>query len=348
MRIVVIDDSAFVTQVLQRAMPSSGHALDIVGVASTVTEGLALLERQRPDAAVVDLDLPDRSGLRLIEEAIARWPSLRIVVLSSFAGRGEAAASRLEEVFRAGAIAAIHKNDVGVADLTRLTAAIASALDEAPHLATAGVVRAPARAGRPTLDPPGRRPASLVLIGASTGSPTIIETLAAGLPSEAPPWVVAVHMPAAFTGPFAARLARAGRRPALERPAGVFALQPQQIVVIAGGHHGTFDDSGRLVVSASDADDPSPVPCIDRLFESSATAYPGHVLAIVLSGMGADGARGAHAVRAAGGEVWVQDPATCVVGSMPTATLLQVPDAWAAPPADLAARLALRFARPVR
>src|SRR5262249_49173116 len=161
----------------------------------------------------------------------------------------------------------------------------------------------------------------LVAIGTSTGGPN---ALAALLPAFPPDWSVPLlivqHMPPQFTAQLAQRLTEKSRLRVREGVAGEL-LSAAQAWVAPGGHHLVVRREGQAVRLVLNDDPPvnSCRPSVDVLFRSAAEVYGPGVLAVVLTGMGQDGLRGSESVRAAGGQVLVQDEASSVVWSMPGA-----------------------------
>jgi two-component system, chemotaxis family, protein-glutamate methylesterase/glutaminase len=191
-------------------------------------------------------------------------------------------------------------------------------------------LRTLARRGRGEVVPPGprARPSAMVLprrveliaLGASTGGPNALAALLPALPADCPvPVVVVQHMPPVFTGHLAARLGALGALPVAEAVDGA-ALAPGQAWLAPGDHHlAVARDAaggGRMRLHQGPPEN-SCRPAVDVLLRSAAESYGPGVLAVVLTGMGQDGLRGCEHVRAAGGQVVVQDEASSVVWGMP-------------------------------
>lgn len=164
---------------------------------------------------------------------------------------------------------------------------------------------------------------SAVVIGASTGGP---EALARLLPSLAPycpvPMFLVQHLPPDFTGYFSTSLARRCGSAVVEAQDGMIA-QPKHLYVAPGGRHLVLHSiDSRLVMKLSDTPPENGCrPAVDVLFRSAALACNGHVLGVVLTGMGHDGAKGCVVMKRAGAHVIIQDEATSVVWGMPGSTL---------------------------
>jgi two-component system chemotaxis response regulator CheB len=178
----------------------------------------------------------------------------------------------------------------------------------------------PARQARSAAE--GRpHPVEAVVIGASTGGPNALAVLFPAFPPDwAVPTLIVQHMPADFTARLAVRLAEKARLRVREAAAGE-PVSAAQAWVAPGNHHLTLRGDGKQVRLALNQDPPvnSCRPSADVLFRSAAEVYGPGVLAVVLTGLGQDGLRGCECVRAAGGQVLVQDEASSVVWSMPGA-----------------------------
>ena len=158
---------------------------------------------------------------------------------------------------------------------------------------------------------------SIVVLGASTGGPDAVRTVLGGLPASFPlPILVVQHMPALFTEQFAASLNETVPLKVAEATDGT-QPRPGEVWVAPGGFHMEISDlSGRLSMSEGPKLHGCR-PAVDVLFKSATRIYGAQVLAVVLTGMGHDGADGCQEIAAAGGHVIVQDEATSTVWGMP-------------------------------
>uniref|UniRef100_UPI000485DDFC chemotaxis protein CheB n=1 Tax=Pseudomonas sp. RL TaxID=1452718 RepID=UPI000485DDFC len=165
---------------------------------------------------------------------------------------------------------------------------------------------------------PKRKAYKLVAIGTSTGGPVALQRVLTQLPASFPaPLVLIQHMPAAFTGAFAERLDKLCKIRVKEAEDGDL-LRPGLALLAPGGKQMMVD--GRGVVKILPGDDRlNYKPCVDVTFGSAAKAYGDKVLAVVLTGMGADGREGARMLKQAGSQVWAQDEASSVIYGMPMA-----------------------------
>ena len=164
----------------------------------------------------------------------------------------------------------------------------------------------------------GERP-EVIVIGSSTGGPQALSTLIGGLGSDvAQPMLIVQHMPPTFTTILAEHLARLSGRPCAEGRDGE-AIQPGRIYVAPGDHHMLVAADGRrrLIRINRDAPENFCRPAVDVLFRSAARAFGAATLAVVLTGIGADGTRGGRDIVDAEGALLAQDEATSVVWGMP-------------------------------
>jgi two-component system, chemotaxis family, protein-glutamate methylesterase/glutaminase len=167
----------------------------------------------------------------------------------------------------------------------------------------------------------------VVVLAASTGGPATVMRLAPGFTKEFPAAVILVqHMPAAFTTQFAAQLAEFTEIPVQEAESGD-TIQPGRLYICPGAQHLRVNPLGRIQLDSTTGRIAGYLPNIDVTMESVA-AYGGALsIGVVLTGMGADGAQGAKAIKKAGGHVIAQDEATSVIFGMPAEAIkLQVVD----------------------
>jgi two-component system chemotaxis response regulator CheB len=174
---------------------------------------------------------------------------------------------------------------------------------------------APAQALSP---PPKRKSYKLVAIGTSTGGPVALQRVLTQLPAHFPaPIVLVQHMPAAFTKAFAERLDKLCKIQVKEAEDGDV-LRPGLALLAPGGKQMMVDARGTVKILPGD-ERLNYKPCVDITFGSAAKSYGDKVLAVVLTGMGADGREGARLLKQGGSQIWAQDEASCVIYGMPMA-----------------------------
>ncbi|MFJ3523415.1 chemotaxis response regulator protein-glutamate methylesterase [Pseudomonas sp. NPDC090203] len=170
----------------------------------------------------------------------------------------------------------------------------------------------------PASPAPKRKAYKLVAIGTSTGGPVALQRVLTQLPANFPaPIVLIQHMPAAFTKAFAERLDKLCRISVKEAEDGDI-LRPGLALLAPGGKQMMVDGRGAVKILPGD-ERLNYKPCVDITFGSAAKAYADKVLAVVLTGMGADGREGARLLKQGGSHIWAQDEASCVIYGMPMA-----------------------------
>ncbi|MBD8062682.1 protein-glutamate methylesterase/protein-glutamine glutaminase [Oceanitalea stevensii] len=335
-RVLVVDDSVVIRRLVTQAL-AADPTIEVVGVAANGRLALGKVEQLAPDLVTMDIEMPELDGISTVRALRAAGHRMPIIMFSTLTERGAAATL---EALSAGATDYVAKPS-GAGGLQEGLRRVAEELVPKIHALVPGrrrteqpaAVRAattPTAAPTPTGRGPVRlraltprtTPVRAVVLGSSTGGPAALAGLVGGL-TEAPPVPVAIvqHMPAVFTRQLADRLDRIGPATVVEATDGE-ALLPGHVYIAPGGRHLLVaGDRGGLRARLTDT---APVnysrPSVDVLFRSAVTALGGELLAVVLTGMGADGAAGSGQVADAGGTVLVQDEATSVVWGMPGAT----------------------------
>jgi two-component system, chemotaxis family, protein-glutamate methylesterase/glutaminase len=325
-RVLVIDDSAVMRRFLG-AVVASQPDMELMGVASDPVLATERVRRNPPDVITLDVEMPRMNGLVFLRALMATRPTPVLMVSSHTREGAETTLQALE----LGAVDFVAKPG----SLAEMEAAADTIAEKIRAAAQANLRRGPQPRGeaapsgalpeaRPAMDTAAPLPASrmhpraIVGIGASTGGVEALRVILSKLPATMPPILIAQHMLPGFTGPFAKRLdslcaldvqeARDGQR----TQAGCAYIAPAgtHLVVHAQG-------SGyRLALT-----DEPPVnrhrPSIDTLFRSLAAAAGRNATGLLLTGMGADGARGLLALREQGAWTMAQDEATSLVFGMP-------------------------------
>lgn len=329
-KVLVVDDSAVVRKLLTDALAAE-PGIEVVGAAADVFVARDLILQRDPDVMTLDVEMPRMDGLTFLRRVMEHRP-MPVIIVSSITQRGSAATV---EALRLGAVDVIAKpggpGSVG---------AIAAQIAERVRAIRAGGVRL--KRLEPAAPPPPpvrmrRRSGALILIGASTGGPQAIESLLTRLPADTPPIVIVQHMPPLFTKAFAERLDRSCPVRVCEAAGGEL-LEPGCAYIAPGDHHLIVERVGVQLQTA--LRDGPPVhyqrPAVDVLFHAAARLTGVPIVALVLTGMGRDGAAGLLALRQAGAHTIAEDEQSCVVFGMPkeaiaagaateVATLLQMP-----------------------
>lgn len=319
-RILVVDDSAVIRKMLMDVLSADGE----LSVAATVGGGklaLARIPELKPDLVTLDVEMPGMDGIETLVEIRKLYPMLPVIMFSSATGRG--AAATVEALAR------------GASDYVAKSASVDSAEKATEHVrqeliprikalcAAAVPATIPERVAPPVPAPPV--PANranrieIVAIGSSTGGPNALAEIMPQFPPDFPvPVVIVQHMPRMFTNLLSDRLNVISKLHVQECKGGE-KLKRGQVWIAPGDYHMTVSRvAGDFVLSLNqEPPENSCRPAVDVLFRSVAQAFGPNSLAVVMTGMGTDGMRGASAIREAGGAVLAQDQATSVVWGMP-------------------------------
>jgi len=340
-RVVVVDDSALVRSLLGEIINRQPD-MECVGVASDPYIAREVIRAQNPDVITLDVEMPRMDGIDFLGKLMRLRPT-PVVMVSTLTERGADVTLRALEL---GAVDFVAKPRIGIADgLRRLEhditekvrIAAKARLRRPPHPPAAGAAQAAGVTGAP--HPPGHaapageapaRPAApagmlgrvstekIVFIGASTGGTEATKVVLLALPPDSPAVVITQHMPPGFTRSYAARLDGLCRIRVAEAKDGERIL-PGHGYIAPGGLHLSVERSGANYLARVRDGDPvnRHKPSVEVLFRSAAQAVGPNAIGIMLTGMGADGARAMREMRDAGSYNYVQDESTCVVFGMP-------------------------------
>lgn len=321
-RVLVVDDSALmrklIPQILQR-----DSSIQVVGTAMDGSFGLKKIEELKPQVITLDLEMPRMDGLETLRQ-ISRKYRTPVIVVSAHSREG---ASATFKALALGAFDFVAKPvDVASGRLEEIAAELAAKIK---HAARAGPSRLPTelppaewRRPKPERRPAGS-PTRLVAIGISTGGPNALQYLFSQLPGEFRGSIVVVqHMPEGFTEMFARRLDECAAIEVREARSGDLLL-PGRALICPGNRHIRVRNipQGGTVVLVDKPRLNGHRPSVDVLFASVAEEFRSSAVAVLMTGMGEDGAEGLGAVKASGGMTIAQSEASCVVDSMPRAAI---------------------------
>ena len=314
-RVLIVDDSAVVRRLLSEAL-SGQPDIEVVGTAPDPFVARDKILELRPDVLTLDIEMPRMNGLTFLKRVMHYQP-MPVIIISSL---GQAGCSASVEALRLGAVDVLGKPH-GPYSVGELSSQLASKV----RLAAAAQVRRDPAAGRKAgLASPAPRAASMgwcrhvVAIGSSTGGTQAVEAVLQGFGADCPPIVVAQHIPAGFSRAFAKRLNEALPMEVKEAEDGD-SVRAGRVLIAPGNFHTLLRKQGSsYVVTVKDG----PLVCyqrpsVDVLFGSVAQVAGPDSVAVILTGMGSDGAQGMKRVREAGGWTIAQDEASCVVYGMP-------------------------------
>lgn len=351
-RVMIVDDSAFMRKAIEIILEKDPD-ITVVAQAGDGKEALELLEKTDVDVITMDVEMPRMDGITTVREIMARTPK-PVLMISSVTTEGAETTLRAME---AGAMDFISKPASRVSlDIVRLEDEIRSKikavarrrppmartpsrfLSERRTLAETPVPRsnkyglsmrvsvvppAPGSASAALVveKPAGRTLRDIVAIGVSTGGPPAVQKVLSSLPQDFPvPILIAQHMPAAFTGPFARRLDNVCEISVKEAVSGE-KLLPGVAYVAPGGRHIRLEAklASMIVVVTDSPESALYKPSATILHESVGNALGRRALGIQMTGMGSDGLEGIRALKQKGGRALAQSDATCVVYGMPKA-----------------------------
>ncbi|WLH02789.1 protein-glutamate methylesterase/protein-glutamine glutaminase [Pseudomonas beijingensis] len=347
-KVLVVDDSGFFRRRVSEIL-SADTSIQVVGTATNGKEAIDQALALKPDVITMDYEMPMMDGITAVRHIMQRCPT-PVLMFSSLTHEG---ARVTLDALDAGAVDFLPKNfeDISrnpdkvrqllcekVHSISRSnrrvgaysapapapvaapspTPTASSSFNPAPVRsapAPAPTRSAPASASSPA---PKRKAYKLVAIGTSTGGPVALQRVLTQLPANFPaPIVLIQHMPAAFTKAFAERLDKLCNINVKEAEDGDI-LRPGLALLAPGGKQMMIDGRGAVKILPGD-ERLNYKPCVDITFGSAAKSYGDKVLAVVLTGMGADGREGARLLKQGGSAIWAQDEASCVIYGMPMA-----------------------------
>jgi len=343
-RVMIVDDSLTVRTIFARMIEGEG-GLELVGTFSNAERAIAKLSEAAPDVIMLDLEMPGMGGLEALPKMLGKASKAEVLVVSSLTQDG---AEHTLAALSMGAADTMLKPRPGGFDnlyranlLDKIRALGGSAPDARADSAIAAA--SPLKQERSAFA--GKR-AELVAIGASTGGIHALNLILRDLPREFDlPILVTQHLPSSFMPVFARQLEVASARRAVVAEEGI-EIRRGEIVIAPGDGHLTVKRQGdRLVCSISKIQSISGcTPSVDVMLESLADELGGRALAVVLSGMGRDGADGASALAAAGGAIVVQDAESSAVWGMP-GSIAKAGLATAIEPPEVLAKLIAKATR---
>ncbi|MBU7007765.1 protein-glutamate methylesterase/protein-glutamine glutaminase [Phosphitispora fastidiosa] len=315
--VLVVDDSAYMRKVVSNLLESD-HNIVVIDTARDGLDALEKIKRLKPAVVTLDVEMPRLDGLSALERIMKECPT-PVIMLSSLTQEGS---ETTVKALTLGAIDFVGKPSGTISlDIHKVQEELVAKVRIAARAAVANF-RSPIAPllQKPVIFSPlpstGLTPNKLVIIGSSTGGPNALQQVVPRLPGNLSAAVLIVqHMPPGFTKSLANRLNDISQLEVCEAQEGDELLNGKAYVA-PGGYHMMLRSKTLLGLNQN-----PPVhsvrPAVDVTLESAVDFYGSGVVAVILTGMGFDGSRGAAAVKQAGGKTVVQDEATCVVYGMP-------------------------------
>jgi two-component system, chemotaxis family, protein-glutamate methylesterase/glutaminase len=343
-RVMVVDDAIVVRSLLARWVDAEPD-MQIIASLRTGREAVAQIERSDADVVVLDIDMPDMDGISALPLLLQKKRDLMVIMVSTLTRRSAEISFRAlalgaadyipkPETAREAATSTSFRREliekIRTLGRSRLSPRLYAHAPASERVVPPPVKVSPAPQIRKLPLEAGGAPLQLrpfsvvaprvVLIGSSTGGPQALTALIEKLPAaiDRAPLLITQHMPPTFTTVLAEHLSRIGGRGAHEAENGEPVLAGGIYVAPGGRHMRVVRGADGIRIALGDDDAINFCrPAVDALFSSAAVVWGAASLAVVLTGMGADGTRGAADIVAAGGSVMAQDEATSVVWGMP-------------------------------
>ena len=346
-RVMVVDDAVVVRGLLSRWIDEE-PGLEVVASLRTGREAVDQLERTNPDVVILDVEMPVLDGISALPLLLEKKRDLVVIMASTLTRRnaevslkalslGAADYIPKPDTSRGVTTSAEFRRDVieKIRQLGSRRKRVAEPRRRAPGAQPGTAARAPDARAEPHTSTPApsappqikmrgftATPPRVLVVGSSTGGPQALTSVISHLTKviDQAPVLITQHMPPTFTTILAEHLTRASGRPAHEGIDGEPVVAGRIYIAPGGRHMQVSRQNGGAVITLHDG----PLinfckPAVDPLFSSAAKIWGPSVLALILTGMGSDGTRGATEIVAAGGSVVAQDEATSVVWGMPGA-----------------------------
>ena len=335
-RVLVVDDSAFMRRMTTQIIEESGE-FAVAGTARNGFDALKQIYSLEPDIVTLDVDMPELDGLSALGYIMSETPRPVVMLSAGTTSTGHEAALKALEL---GAVDFVLKPSGAISlDIAVIADRLLDALRAATMANPVGLkmLPRPASNGAAVAMPAVQRAAQAVVIASSTGGPRALAAIVPHLARSLPAAVLIVqHMPAGFTKSMARRLDAVSPLRIDEAEDGEPVTSGRGYVAPGGLHMTVKDDGAGPVIALLDS---PPVwgerPAADMLFRSAAEVFGRETIAVVLTGMGRDGAEGTLAIRDAGGRALIQDRETATIFGMPGAALQQAGADRVAPLAEI-------------
>ncbi len=322
-QVLVVDDSLTLRKTVADRLRAAG--IHVIGEAADGREAVTLTHQLRPDVVLMDVVMPDVDGLAATRQIMAEIPT-PVIILSGHANQQEV--FKTYDALAAGALEVCAKpvtdSPQGQAEwdsvLLTIRAAAQVAVTRLRPRAITPNAGLSAQAGLPPISAAGPR-RKIVVIGASTGGPSAVKEILGNLPREFPlPIVLAIHCNSRLSTSIAGWFDRVCPLHVSDALDGELLPKGPGVVLTAPPGRNMRICRGRTVLDDA-TDNSGCAPSVDELFTSAAESCGDKTIGVLLTGMGADGAKGLKRIRDCGGCTIAQDEDSCVVFGMPAAAI---------------------------
>jgi len=324
-KVLVVDDSRFFRNLIKIGL-SADSVIEVVGEASDAIEAAEMIRSLKPHVLVLDFQMPKINGIEFLKELLPEYP-IPVILISSTSGL-------VFDAMKAGAVDFVAKPDSSGMD--NMDNFIKDLVFKVKIASTARVGRKPREEGRAekaansqvtealrvpapeTLKKAGKKEYDIIAIGASTGGTEATNAILEKLPENSPAILIVQHMPPRFTKMYADRLNSNCRVRVLEASDGDEISRGTAYIAPGGYHMQAVRKCNKYYIKVFEGEKVNGhCPSVDVLFDSVAETYGERAIGIILTGMGADGAKGLLHMKNKGALTLGQDEKSSVVYGMP-------------------------------
>jgi two-component system, chemotaxis family, protein-glutamate methylesterase/glutaminase len=312
-KVLVVDDSALMRKIISDII-NSEEDMEAVDIARNGQDMFDKISKHNPNVITLDVEMPVMDGITALKEIKKRRLNIPVIMLSSVSVKGTALTM---ECLETGAFDFVSKPSGSISlDINKVKIELIEKIRmayERENTITAVIERS-----KPELKSLTNK-IEAVVIGASTGGPKALYSVITALPEKlSVPVFIVQHMPVGFTKAFADRLNSNSKMKVVEASDGEI-VEKDVVYIAPGGYHMEVQSDRKIHLNT----DPSiwgVRPAVDKLFMSAAKVYRSHLLSVVLTGMGKDGAQGTVEIKKNGGITISEHKSTCTIYGMPKAT----------------------------
>ncbi len=322
-KVLIVDDSAFMRNTIS-SMISADPEIKVIGFARNGIEAVEKVAELKPDIVTMDIEMPKMDGIEALKHIMAKNP-VPVLMVSSLTTEG---AKITLDALDIGAVDFIPKNletlSLNIIKIKEVLIEKIKILGKnRPALNKKTQSHTPIQMLKTAGYDPHRN-ISIVVIGTSTGGPKALQNIITKIPENFPvPILIAQHMPPNFTGPFAERLNQLSSIEVKEAEDGEPLKKGVAFIAPGRGHMGIIRKklTETLIIINEDNGKHIYRPSVDALMLSTVDNFSGHVLGVILTGLGNDGEKGMKEIKNKGGKTIAESEETCVVYGMPKAVI---------------------------